>query len=103
MNTRHHRLDAASIKSIIAPCDFYLREQALDGFKAKSKGWVEGGLCPFHNDTNAGSFRINLENGAYTCFSCGAKGGDIISFIMAKYEISFVDALKQLTNEWGVR
>jgi len=78
MRSRHRGLDSATIKNRILPHNFYLKEQSLDRFKAKSGGWVEAGLCPFHKDTNAGSFRINLENGAFICFSCGAKGG--ISF-----------------------
>ena len=102
MRAQHHRRDVASIKSGIAPYDFYLREQNLDRFKSKSNGWAEAGLCPFHKDTTAGSFRINLENGAFTCFSCSAKGGDILSFAMAKYGLSFPQAIQKLANEWRV-
>lgn len=96
------RYDVRSIKLEITAHDFYLQEQALDRFKNKSHGWVEAGLCPFHDDRSSGSFRINLESGAYRCFSCGAKGGDIIAFTMAKYDLSFNEALKQLAYEWGV-
>jgi 5S rRNA maturation endonuclease (ribonuclease M5) len=31
-------------------------------------------LCPFHPDTNIGSFGVNRIEGFYKCFSCGAKG-----------------------------
>lgn len=101
MKWPHHGLNPSTIKDQILVHDFYLKEQALDRFKARSGGWVEAGLCPFHKDTNAGSFRINLENGAFTCFSCGAKGGDIISFAMKKYGHSFSQAIQQLAKEWG--
>src|SRR5262245_6824023 len=102
MKTRYHRHDAASIKSMIDPYDFYLKEQFLDRFKGKSRGWAEAGLCPFHDDSSAGSFWIHQESGAYNCFSCGAKGGDIITFTMTKHGVSFYEALAQLANEWGV-
>ena len=80
----------------------YLREQGIDRFKSQSHEWVEAGLCPFHEDRSAGSFWIRLENGAYNCFSCGAKGGDIIAFTMEKHRLTFYEALLQLANEWGV-
>ena len=102
MKTGHRRYETALIKSKIAPYDFYLREQFLDRFKNRSREWVEAGLCPFHEDSSAGSFWIHLESGAYKCFSCSAKGGDIIAFTMAKNSLSFYDALAQLANEWGV-
>ncbi len=102
MTLSYRRYEASSIKSRIDPYDFYLKEQTLDRFKHKSRGWAEGGLCPFHDDRSSGSFRVNLENGAYRCFSCDAKGGDIIAFTVAKYSLPFYEALKQLANEWGV-
>jgi DNA primase len=102
MRTNHRHHDAASIKSGIIPYDFYLREQALDHFKGRSRGWAEAGLCPFHDDSSTGSFWIHLESGAFKCFSCSAKGGDIIAFIRIKYDLSFYKALAQLANEWGV-
>ena len=30
-------------------------------------------LCPFHNESKP-SFGINIENGMYHCFACGASG-----------------------------
>lgn len=102
MTSSCRRYKAPSIKSRIDPYDFYLKEQNLDRFKNKSRGWAEAGLCLFHDDRFSGSFRVNLENGAYRCFSCDAKGGNIIAFTMAKYRLSFYEALKQLANEWGV-
>ena len=102
MRTRHLHYDVATIKLKIAPLHFYLKEQVLDHFKRKSRGWVEAGLCPFHEDSSAGSFWIHLESGAYKCFSCSVKGGDIIAFTMTKYRLSFYEVLVQLANEWEV-
>jgi len=32
-------------------------------------------LCPFHMDTNVGSFHVNTRLGTFKCWSCGASGG----------------------------
>ena len=94
-------LDLNNFKRTISPCEFYLREQALSKFRRSGK-WAEAGLCPFHHDQRAGSFYFNIETGAYTCFSCGKKGGDIISFTQNKYDLTFKEALSKLRKEWGV-
>lgn len=102
MKGGHRRYDAKSVKSEITPHDFYLKEQCLDRFKSKSRGWAEAGLCPFHEDNSSGSFWIHLEDGAYKCFSCNAKGMDIIAYTMVKYNLPFYEALIQMANEWGI-
>jgi len=88
------------IKSSINPFDFYRHE--LPHARLKKHGWNDGGLCPFHSDNKPGSFRVNLETGAYKCFACGMAGGDIIAFIMALHGLQFVEALKKLSDEWGL-
>ncbi|MBF0423709.1 MAG: DNA primase, partial [Magnetococcales bacterium] len=50
-----------------------------------------------------GNFRVNLENGGFICFSCGAKGGDFINFLMKRDSIDFREALEKLANEWGIK
>lgn len=96
-------LDSEIIKRSISPYDFYMKEQNLSSFNTRSRLWVVAGLCPFHDDDSPGSFFVNRENGAFKCFSCDAKGGDIISFVMQKYDLSFRDALELLANEGGGR
>jgi DNA primase len=88
------------IKHSVMPLDFYRHE--LPGAVFKSQAWSCGGLCPFHADNNPGSFRINIETGAFKCFACGKTGGDIISFTMAKYGLSFHDAMANLADSWGL-
>lgn len=64
-------------------------------------GWRDAGLCCFHDDKTAGSFRVNLDTGAFTCFACGAKGADIIAFTQLRDGLSFTDALQKLAKDWG--
>ena len=102
MKSYKRDLDAAKIKEWIAPCDFYMREQDLHRYCYKSGQWAVSGLCPFHDDGTIGSFKVNSDSGAFICFSCGAKGGDIITYTEKKYEHSFREALEKLHSEWRV-
>ena len=90
-----------NVKSYIPPAEFFRAELPAMP-PPKGGGWRDGGLCPFHSDKHAGSFRVNLETGAFTCFSCGTKGGDIIAFIQQRDGLSFPEAVQKLSNEWGL-
>lgn len=99
---RSRGCDPMQLKSQISAHDFYMREQDLLRFGCRSGKWALAGLCPFHEDRTAGSFKVNLESGSYICFSCGVKGGDILSFTQVRYGLSFKEAMEKLRNEWGV-
>lgn len=94
------KLSVNNIKEAIHPLDFYRHELASTAFKRHD--WNDGGLCPFHDDSQAGSFRVNLLTGAYKCFACGMAGGDIVAFVMSLYGLQFVEALAKLANDWGL-
>ena len=57
--------------------------------------------CPFHKDGQEEnpSLSMNIKDGHFRCFTCGAKGGDVIAFYRAASGESFSDALQAL----GVR
>ena len=57
-------------------------------------------LCIFHPDTNP-SLSIDPDTGRYCCFGCARKGS-IFDFHMAKYNLTFPDALKELTKIAGI-
>lgn len=40
--------------------------------------------------------RVNVSTGAWCCMNCGARGGDVLSFQMAAYGQTFIEAAKQL-------
>jgi DNA primase len=73
---------------------FYSKE--FNGMKRKGD-WATV-LCPFHADHTA-SLNVNLKDGHFKCFACGAKGGDVLDFVRKRYGLGFVDACKKL----GVR
>lgn len=91
------------LKRQVQPYDFYLREQGLCRLGFRTRQWIVAGLCPFHEDHSAGSFKVNVYSRAFTCFSCGAKGGDIIAFVQQKYRLSLKEAVEKLSYDWGVR
>ena len=66
--------------------------------KPKGKGWW--GCCPFHNEKTP-SFSVNEEMGIFKCFGCG-EGGDVITFLMKKNNMGYVDAVKELAAIVGV-
>ncbi|MBP2026379.1 DNA primase [Acetoanaerobium pronyense] len=55
------------------------------------------GLCPFHNEKTP-SFMVSEKKQYYKCFGCG-EGGDVISFLMKKENLDFMDALKILAEK----
>ncbi len=58
------------------------------------------GICPFHNDTHP-SLYVSPAKEIYKCFACGA-GGNVFTFLMEYDKISFIDAVKQLGDRYGI-
>lgn len=70
------------------------------GIEMKPVGANYKALCPFHADKNP-SLIISPGRNTYKCFACG-EGGDSIKFVMSKYSLSFVDAVKYLAKMYGI-
>jgi DNA primase len=81
--------DAANIVDVIA--------QYLD-LRKRGQNFV--GICPFHNDTRP-SLYVSPVKEIYKCFACGA-GGNVFTFLTEYDKISFVDAVKQLGDKYGI-
>ena len=75
------------------PATVYLKE--VGKLSRPSNRCYSQALCPFHRDHHP-SLRINLQSGAFVCFACGAKGGNVIDFMMLRYGLDFKAAVKQL-------
>lgn len=56
--------------------------------------------CPFH-DESVPSFSINIDEGAFQCFACPARGGDVYAFVMLKENVSFPEAKKIVESITG--
>lgn len=97
MKKYNQGISASRLKQLITPTSFYCRELQNLNLQQKTR-WIKGGLCPFHHDERPGSFYVNLETGAFKCFACGIKGGDIVDFVQARDKITFPQAICKLMN-----
>ena len=59
------------------------------------------GLCPFHGEKSP-SFSVSPSKQFYHCFGCG-KNGNAISFLMDHVGMSFVEAVKDLAQQYGMQ
>ena len=58
------------------------------------------GLCPFHNEKTP-SFTVSPTKEIFRCFGCG-EGGDVISFIMKKENMSYPEAIRFLADKLSI-
>jgi phage/plasmid primase-like uncharacterized protein len=66
-----------------------------EGLKLLGSGIWRKALCPFHEERNP-SFSVNVQEGAFKCHACAAKGGDVLDFHMQKYAMNFQDAARDI-------
>jgi DNA primase len=59
------------------------------------------GLCPFHAEKSP-SFTVSPSKQFYHCFGCG-KNGNAISFLMEHVGMNFVEAVKDLAQQYGMQ
>lgn len=65
------------------------------------KGQSYVGLCPFHHEKTP-SFSVSEEKQLYYCFGCGA-GGNVITFLMQKENMTFVEAVQYLAERHHIK
>lgn len=66
----------------------------------KKNGDNYKGLCPFHNEKTP-SFVVNESRQIFKCFGCG-EGGNVISFLMKKENMSFTETIKYLCEKANI-
>ncbi|WP_341905160.1 DNA primase [Polaromonas sp. YR568] len=59
------------------------------------------GLCPFHGEKSP-SFSVSPSKQFYHCFGCG-KNGNVISFLMDHSGMTFIEAVKDLAQQYGLQ
>ncbi len=59
------------------------------------------GLCPFHGEKSP-SFSVSPAKQFYHCFGCG-KNGNAISFLMDHAGMSFIEAVEDLAQQYGLQ
>jgi len=66
--------------------------------KRRGKDYV--GLCPFHQEKTP-SFHVSPAKQYFICYGCKASG-NAIDFVIKRDRVEFLDALRQLAQEYGV-
>lgn len=74
--------------------------RADGGLDLKKRGNSYKCCCPFHNEKTP-SFNVSQGKNFYYCFGCGAKG-NVISFLMDRDGMTFIEAIKYLADRNGV-
>ena len=59
------------------------------------------GLCPFHGEKSP-SFSVSPTKQFFHCFGCG-KNGNAIGFLMEHGGMSFIEAVKDLAQSYGLQ
>jgi hypothetical protein len=68
------------------PVDYFESQ----GLKLIGKGKQRKTACQFHGGSD--SMSINVESGAFFCFNCCAKGGDVMDYHRAAHGMDFRNA-----------
>ncbi|MEG1153746.1 MAG: CHC2 zinc finger domain-containing protein [Ruthenibacterium sp.] len=82
-----------TIKETVTMCAIFERY----GFQKNHSGFIS---CPFHSEKTAslGTFQQDTR---WKCFGCGA-GGDVFSFVMKLFDISFAQAVLRIGADFGL-
>lgn len=75
------------------PIDYYTTAAGLR-FRERHGKWRTT-RCEFHGGSDC--MRVNMQDGAFVCMAnCGARGGDVIAYEMARNGSDFATAAKAL-------
>lgn len=74
--------------------------KVLDHYNVTYKDYGEAYrmCCPLHEGKNPTSFALKKENALWFCHADCNTGGDLLSFVMKKEDISFHDAVTLVSN-----
>ncbi len=91
-------IDSAFISDLKFRCPI---EEVIGGYvNLKRAGSRYVACCPFHNEKTP-SFTVFTDTSSYYCFGCGA-GGDVITFIMNRENLDYIDAVRLLADRAGL-
>lgn len=68
------------------------------GFHPNHSGYI---CCPFHHEKTASLKIYSGKSGGWHCFGCN-KGGSVIDFVMALFDIPFAQAVVRLSSDFGL-
>jgi hypothetical protein len=89
-----------------------INQAALPVLPALLRRWLPGGQLrsteyvvrnPKRSDRTPGSFSINVRTGKWADFATDDKGGDVISLFAYLFDLSQLQAARELAKTLGVR
>lgn len=92
-------MDEELIQQIVENVDIVETIQKYIELKPKRDEFFA--CCPFH-DEDTPSFSVTPSKHTYYCFGCHA-GGTVINFIQHIENVSYFEALKMLSDEFGIK
>ncbi|MEM9799893.1 MAG: DNA primase [Planctomycetota bacterium] len=78
-----------------------IEEIVAESVELKPRGNLLWACCPFHEERTP-SFKIDPREGTWYCFGACRKGGDVISYVQERGNMTFMDALELLAARTGV-
>lgn len=94
-----HFLD--ELRTRLSITDVVGRRVSWDRAKSNARRKDYWACCPFHSEKSP-SFHVDENKGFYHCFGCG-NHGDIIGFVMAMDNLSFIEAVERLAADAGLK
>lgn len=96
---RYMSIPQTFIQELVARADVV---EVVGRYVALKKGGANFmGLCPFHGEKSP-SFSVSPSKQFYHCFGCG-KNGNVIGFLMEHNGMSFVEAVQDLAQQYGMQ
>jgi CHC2 zinc finger len=86
---RKHGFDRNRLPPV---ADYY--QPIFGDLRFNASGWAQM-RCIFHEDGHA-SLSIHRERGAFRCFTCDTRGGDVLAFEMLRSGADFKSAARAL-------
>ena len=86
---RKRGLDRDRLPAVV---DYY--RPIFGELRFNASGWAQV-RCVFHVDQHA-SLTIHQGRGAFRCFACAARGGDVLAFEMLRTGADFKSAVRAL-------
>lgn len=89
-----------TIQSVVERADI-VRVVEQSGVRLEKRGVDYVACCPFHQEKTA-SFHVSPARQTWHCFGACQEGGDVISFVMKREGLTFVNAVRRLAEQYGV-
>lgn len=93
-------ISKATIQAVLERADI-VRVVEQSGVRLEKRGAGYVACCPFHSERTP-SFHVNPARQTWHCFGACQEGGDVLSYVMKRDGLTFVNAVRKLAEQYGV-